>query len=306
MAVLHGFGALLLASIASSALGETVETLTSATFNERIQSDILLVKFYAPWCGHCKAMAPAYEEAAQRLAKESPPIPLGKVDATVEPQLAQSQGIQGYPTLKIFRRGSASEYGGPRDADGIVKYMKEQVGTGSQAASVAVADTGDAAYLVARLCRDQACNSAEFPILDYDENQNKCVCAAHPCWDDNGKEHACSGDEFPHLTFTYNKEGTLECGCRKEPFYNNVYIAKVKCPGEHCESPDHPIVDYSPKDNKCVCKAHPCHDVDGVRHECSDPKFPILFYREENAGGGVKKICECKASIGKKKAEKEL
>jgi protein disulfide-isomerase-like protein len=290
-------------------LAEQVETLTKASFDKRVQSDIILVKFYAPWCGHCKAMAPAYEEAAKRLANHAPPVPLGKVDATQEPDIAQNHGIRGYPTLKIFRRGVASDYGGPRDADGIVKHMLDQVGSSTPANSLSKGQdlppqTDDSPLLMARLCRDQTCEDEKFPILDYAEDENKCICSAHPCWDDGGKHHSCDGTEFPHLKYEYSKDGKLECGCSSEPHYASTYIAKVKCPGEHCDSPQHPLLDWDPKDARCVCRSHPCHDLDGARHECSDINFPILHYREENKPeGGVKKICECKGIRSKANPE---
>jgi len=295
---------LVLSLVAVCAMGEAVETLSRANFDARVKSDIILVKFYAPWCGHCKAMAPAYEEAAQKLSQRSPPIPLAKVDATVEPDITQAQGVRGYPTLKIFRKGIASDYAGPRDAEGIVKHMTEQAGTTK--AQIATGDlsvdTKEAPSLMAVLCRDQTCSDANFPMIDYDENDNKCLCAAHPCWDDDGKHHSCNSEEAPHLKFSYTQEGQLECGCSKDPHYSSKYIAKVKCPGEHCEDSDL-FVDYDPEHKKCVCKTHPCHSLDGTKHSCNDPKFPILAYREENKEGTVKRICECKAGIGNKKVE---
>ena len=62
-------------------------------------------------CGHCKKMLPEFEKAAQEL-KKSPlgAIPLAKVDATVEVNIADEYGVTGYPTIKVFRRGKMSNY----------------------------------------------------------------------------------------------------------------------------------------------------------------------------------------------------
>uniref|UniRef100_A0AC34Q5G3 Protein disulfide-isomerase n=2 Tax=Panagrolaimus sp. JU765 TaxID=591449 RepID=A0AC34Q5G3_9BILA len=104
---------------------EEVKALTVETFDEFIgDKPIMLVEFYAPWCGHCKNLAPEYEKAAKKLKEHK--IPLTKVDATVEKKLAEQFGVSGYPTLKILRFGRRFDYDGPRDAEGIVKYMLEQ------------------------------------------------------------------------------------------------------------------------------------------------------------------------------------
>ena len=65
-----------------------------------------------------------YEEAATELLKED--IKLAKVDCTAETDLCGAHDVQGYPTLKVFRKGSPSEYGGPRKTDGIISYMRKQ------------------------------------------------------------------------------------------------------------------------------------------------------------------------------------
>lgn len=102
-----------------------VYVLTTSAFNDFVDGeDISLVEFYAPWCGHCKNLAPEYAKAATAL-KESG-VKLAKVDATVESELGSRFGVTGYPTMKIFRRGTPTDYKGPRDAAGIISYMQKQ------------------------------------------------------------------------------------------------------------------------------------------------------------------------------------
>ncbi|XP_019327172.1 PREDICTED: protein disulfide-isomerase A2, partial [Aptenodytes forsteri] len=67
---------------------------------------LLLVEFYAPWCGHCQRLAPAFAQAAAVLRNESSLVRLGKVDATAQVALANEFGITSYPTLKLFRDGN--------------------------------------------------------------------------------------------------------------------------------------------------------------------------------------------------------
>jgi protein disulfide-isomerase A1 len=93
---------------------------------------------------------PQYEKAASILSNNDPPIMLAKVDASDEKNkdLSGKYYVQGFPTIKILRnRGDdidVQEYNGPRDADGIVEYLKKQVGP----ASVEIKSVEDATNLI--------------------------------------------------------------------------------------------------------------------------------------------------------------
>ncbi|KFY42193.1 hypothetical protein V494_02538 [Pseudogymnoascus sp. VKM F-4513 (FW-928)] len=117
------FGLIGAAAIASAS---DVHDLKADTFPAFIaENPLVLAEFFAPWCGHCKALAPEYEEAATALKEKD--IKLVKVDCTEEADLCQSYGVEGYPTLKVFRGpDSVSPYSGPRKADAISSYMIKQ------------------------------------------------------------------------------------------------------------------------------------------------------------------------------------
>ncbi|KAI6105545.1 thioredoxin-like protein [Pisolithus sp. B1] len=115
----------LAAADADSEKPSDVVSVTQETFESIVNAEpMILVEYFAPWCGHCKALAPHYEEAATILRDKD--IKLAKVDCVDQAELCQAHGIQGYPTLKVFRRGEAADYIGPRKADGIVSYMVKQ------------------------------------------------------------------------------------------------------------------------------------------------------------------------------------
>ncbi|XP_066299648.1 uncharacterized protein [Branchiostoma lanceolatum] len=104
-----------------------VSHLTEDTFSSFIKEhDSVLVMFYAPWCGHCKKMKPAYQEAAEQLLKENPGAKLAAVDATKYAALGTKYEVRGYPTIKYFKNGEmAFQYNKGRTTDDIVAFMKD-------------------------------------------------------------------------------------------------------------------------------------------------------------------------------------
>lgn len=107
-----------------------VVELDESNFDELVldSEDIWLVEFFAPWCGHCKNLAPHWAKAATELKGK---VKLGAVDATVHQGLASKYGVQGYPTIKYFPAGkkdssSAEEYNGGRTADDIVLWANDK------------------------------------------------------------------------------------------------------------------------------------------------------------------------------------
>jgi protein disulfide-isomerase A1 len=89
----------------------------------------VLVEFYAPWCGHCKSLAPIYEELAQSL-KHNTNLVIAKMDSTANE--VESVSIQGFPTIKFWPANNKSaplDFNGDRTVEGFTKFLAENGAT---------------------------------------------------------------------------------------------------------------------------------------------------------------------------------
>jgi protein disulfide-isomerase A1 len=90
------------------------------------ESDVL-VKFYAPWCGHCKKLAPIWDELAKEL-QDVKGLVIAKFDSTVNE--VEGVEVRGYPTLKFYPRGDTKktpiDFDGDRDLESIKAWLKEK------------------------------------------------------------------------------------------------------------------------------------------------------------------------------------
>ena len=83
----------------------------------------VFVEFYAPWCGHCKALAPKWDELGERF-EDDKDIVIAKMDATAN-EIEEVQ-VKGFPTLKLFKKGTNEivDYSGAREVDDMEKWLR--------------------------------------------------------------------------------------------------------------------------------------------------------------------------------------
>ncbi|XP_023548944.1 probable protein disulfide-isomerase A6 isoform X2 [Cucurbita pepo subsp. pepo] len=127
-----------LALFLSSAVADDVVVLTEENFEDEVGQDRgALVEFYAPWCGHCKKLAPDYEKLGSSF-KKAKSVLIGKVDCDEHKGVCSKYGVSGYPTIQWFPKGSLEpqKYEGPRTAEALAEFVNSLGGTNVKISSI--------------------------------------------------------------------------------------------------------------------------------------------------------------------------
>jgi len=119
----------------------SVVDLTPDNFDSVVDgSKHVFVEFFAPWCGHCKNLAPVWDELGEAM-KSQGDVVIAKVDADSHRSLGEKFGVSGFPTLKLFKKGAdtsaPSDFNGGRELDDLVKFVNEETGAAGRVAKAA-------------------------------------------------------------------------------------------------------------------------------------------------------------------------
>ncbi|XP_017115132.1 thioredoxin domain-containing protein 5 homolog [Drosophila elegans] len=183
--------------------------LDPETFDAAIAGGNVFVKFFAPWCGHCKRLQPLWEQLAEIMNVDEPKVIIAKVDCTKHQTLCATHQVTGYPTLRLFKLGEQEsvKFKGTRDLPAITDFINQELNTPAEA------DLGEAK-------RDEVENPNLGKVVDLTE--------------DTFAKHVSSGNHFvkffaPWCSHCQRLAPTWEDLAKKLVKEPGVTISKIDC-----------------------------------------------------------------------------
>ncbi|EYE97522.1 putative disulfide isomerase [Aspergillus ruber CBS 135680] len=142
--------------------------LTAESFQKLVTTsqDPWFIKFYAPWCGHCQALAPAWGQMGREMQHV---LNIGEVNCDAEPRLCKDAHVNAFPTMYFFRGGERVEYNGLRGLGDLVNYAKRAVDIGSgvqDVDAVAFQELEEKEEVIFLYFYDHATTSEDFEALE--------------------------------------------------------------------------------------------------------------------------------------------
>ena len=123
-----------------------------------------MIKFFQPWCGHCTAMKPAWDEAA---ANAHSSVFIADVNCSDQDELCQENDVKGYPTIKVYKDGEVTDYSGGRTVDDISNFVDSELAVKCNIESIKETCSEKAApYLEKWGSKDKSAVKAELSRLD--------------------------------------------------------------------------------------------------------------------------------------------
>jgi thioredoxin domain-containing protein 5 len=114
------FSVVLLFAVLAAATASSVVTLTTKNFDETVKGSDQgwMLKFYAPWCGHCKKLAPTWD----KLAEAADSFGVGSMDCTTGQPICTKYKVRGYPTVKFAKGDKMYAYQGARTVEAFKEF----------------------------------------------------------------------------------------------------------------------------------------------------------------------------------------
>lgn len=142
--------------------------LTAETFQKHVTMtrDPWFVKFYAPWCSHCQALAPNWESMSRQMQGR---LNIGEVNCDVEKRLCKDVKVRGFPTLYFFKGGERIEYDGLRGLGDLVNFANKAIQIGEGVRDVTAAEfeeMEETEEVIFLYLYDHATTTEDFAALD--------------------------------------------------------------------------------------------------------------------------------------------